>query len=188
MLSSNWIVSRSWFMLLSLLALAIAASQAIAQSTVIVNGETLAAETVTILEQAYQTPLKPGRYWYDLESGLWGTEKGPATGQIHPGMKLGGPLKADASGGGTGVFFNGRELHPQDVAALYQFTGVWSSRGATGSMPWVSGAWRAAPRPLICAPWPLSAAGKAGAIPDPVVTPAATASVRTTSIPRAVAA
>jgi hypothetical protein len=124
MLSSNSIVSRSWFMLLSLFALAMAASQAIAQSTIIVNGETLAGETVSILEQAYQTPLKPGRYWYDPVSGLWGTEKGPATGQIHPGMKLGGPLKADASGGGTGVFFNGRELHPQDVAALYQFTGV----------------------------------------------------------------
>jgi len=68
--------------------------------------------------------LKPGRYWYDPVSGLWGTEKGPAVGQIHPGMKLGGPLKADASGGGTGVFFNGRELHPQDVAALYQIAGT----------------------------------------------------------------
>ena len=38
-------------------------------------------------------------------SGLWGAEKGPAAGQIHPGMKFGGPLKAGASGGGTGVFF-----------------------------------------------------------------------------------
>jgi len=105
MLSSDSIVSRSWFMLLSLLALAMAASQAIAQSTIIVNDETLAAETVSIFEQAYQTRLKPGRYWYDPVSGLWGTEKGLAAGQIHPGMKLGGPLKADASGGGTGVFF-----------------------------------------------------------------------------------
>ena len=92
-------------MLLSLLALAMAASQAVAQSAVVVDGEKLAGETVSILEQAYQTRLKPGRYWYDPVSGLWGTEKGLAAGQIHPGMKLGGPLKADASGGSTGVFF-----------------------------------------------------------------------------------
>jgi hypothetical protein len=105
MLSSDSIVSRPWFLLLSLLALATAASQAIAQSAVVVNGETRAAETVSILEQAYQAPLKPGHYWYDPVSGLWGTEKAPVPGQIHPGMKLEGPLKADASGGGTGVFF-----------------------------------------------------------------------------------
>ena len=50
MLSSDSIVSRPWFLLLSLLALATAASQAIAQSAVVVNGETRAAETVSILE------------------------------------------------------------------------------------------------------------------------------------------
>lgn len=70
MLSSDSIVSRPRFLLLSLLALAMAASQAIAQSTIIVNGETLAAETVSILELAYQTRSKPGRYWYDPVSGL----------------------------------------------------------------------------------------------------------------------
>jgi hypothetical protein len=31
-----------------------------------------------------------------------------------------GPLQADASGGGTSVFVNGRELHPYDVMALRQ--------------------------------------------------------------------
>ena len=33
-------------------------------------------------------------------------------------------MRADASGGGTGVFFNGRELHRQDALALQQLFGV----------------------------------------------------------------
>lgn len=94
------------------------------QNPVIVNGESLTDETVATLERLYQTRLKPGRYWYDAISGLWGWEKGAAQGQILPGLKLGGRLKADASGGGTGVFFNGRELHPQDVALLRQIAGT----------------------------------------------------------------
>ena len=36
----------------------------------------------------------------------------------HPGLKLGGPLRLDASKGQTGVIVNGRELHERDVAAL----------------------------------------------------------------------
>jgi hypothetical protein len=49
------------------------------------------------------------------------------------GLDLGGPLPASASGGGdgrlTGVFINGRELHPADVAGLRQLVGqVWPGR------------------------------------------------------------
>jgi hypothetical protein len=40
-----------------------------------------------------------------------------------PGLDLGGPLAADASGRGTNVFVNGRELHLYDVLALQQITG-----------------------------------------------------------------
>jgi hypothetical protein len=95
-----------------------------AGSNVIVNGEPLSDDTVSELEAAYRTSLQPGRYWYDPLSGLWGFERGPTAGQIAPGLNLGGRLRADASGGGTGVFFNGRELHQQDVALLYQLAGV----------------------------------------------------------------
>ena len=105
-------------------ALALPASQTMAQGEVVVNGKALDTGTIANLEQTYRTPVKPGRYWYDPMSGLWGLENGPATGQIQPGMNLGGDLKPNASGGGTNVFFNGRELHPQDVAVLYQITGV----------------------------------------------------------------
>ena len=34
---------------------------------------------------------------------------------IHPELSLGGPLQANASGGGTGVVTNGRVLHSSDV-------------------------------------------------------------------------
>lgn len=43
---------------------------------------------------------------------------GPTVGQVWPGLDLGGPLQADASGGGTQVFINGRELHPVEVDYL----------------------------------------------------------------------
>lgn len=112
------------YSLLFLLVFPGAIGAASAQRTVIVNGERIDDHTVAALEQAYRVPIQSGRYWYDAFSGLWGIEGGPAAGQMMPGLKLGGRLKAGASGGGTNVFFNGRELHPQDVALLYQLTGV----------------------------------------------------------------
>jgi hypothetical protein len=83
-----------------------------------VNGVALDGKTKQALEQGYGVPIKPGRYWYDNVSGVWGLEGGPGQGQILPGLNLGGPLKRDASKGKTGVIVNGRELHEQDVAAL----------------------------------------------------------------------
>ena len=87
---------------------------------VYVNGAVLNAQTRQGLERAYGVPIKPGRYWYDKVSGVWGLEGGPAAGQIHPNLNLGGPLKRDASKGKTGVIVNGRELHHKDVSALQQ--------------------------------------------------------------------
>jgi hypothetical protein len=43
---------------------------------------------------------------------------GPGLGFTMPGLEIGGPLPADASGRGTQVFVNGRELHALDVSAL----------------------------------------------------------------------
>src|SRR4051812_6302335 len=64
-------------------------------------------------------PVPAGRYWYDPMSGGAGVMGGPAAAYLGPGLALGGPLPANASGGGdgriTGVFINGRELHPLDV-------------------------------------------------------------------------
>jgi len=89
---------------------------------VIVNGVSLDQATLAVFEQQYGRGIRPGDYWYDSATGVWGMRGGPAQGLIRAGLTLGGPLRADASGGGsgrlTGIYINGRELHPVDVAVL----------------------------------------------------------------------
>ncbi len=108
----------------SLLFLAVVGFQtpAHAQGPVVVNGVALDRQTLGALQSVYG-PVQPGRYWYDPMSGLWGAERGPTSGQIAPGLRLGGPLRADASGRGTGVFINGRELHPVEIVRLQALVG-----------------------------------------------------------------
>jgi hypothetical protein len=106
-------------MLLALLSSgASSLARAQGQREVVINGERLQPEMLQALEQQYRIPIQDGRYWYDPTSGLWGIEGGPTAGQVLPGLALGGPLRANASGGATNVFFNGRALHPTEVAYL----------------------------------------------------------------------
>src|SRR5215813_3836000 len=95
---------------------------------VVVNGVALKSEQIDFLQSQYAVRVLPGRYWYDRVSGGWGFEGGPMLGQIYPGLGLGGPLRADASRGNTGVFVNGRELHLNDVIALRRCTPVYRGR------------------------------------------------------------
>jgi hypothetical protein len=86
---------------------------------VFINGVPLDDAAERMLQGAYGIPVPAGRYWYDAVAGIWGFEGGPAIGQIQAGLRLGGGrLRADASGGNTGVFVNGRQLHADDLAAL----------------------------------------------------------------------
>jgi hypothetical protein len=126
--------------LFSLLASATSAFAA----DVIVNGVRLEDSTRQTLERTYGVPIKPGKYWYDSVSGVWGVEGGPAAGQIHSGLRLGGSLKREASAGKTGVVVNGRELHELDVAALKRCVAVIP--GAIGCLPTGSAAPKAARR------------------------------------------
>lgn|GEM_PF-1104858 len=80
------------------------------------------------LEATYRFHLPDGEYWYDEVSGASGRWGGPTLGFLPAGLSLGGKLPANASGGGTGVFVNGRELHPLDVAALSQLGPVLRGR------------------------------------------------------------
>jgi hypothetical protein len=80
------------------------------QSGISVNGIQLSLDIVRQLQQIYPVPIAPGSYWYDAFSGAFGIEGGPVAGQMSPGMNLGGPLRADASQGTSGVFINGRQL------------------------------------------------------------------------------
>ena len=111
------------FILIGVLALAATPSAASAQtgSGVRINRVELTPQIVQALA-SNGIRVAPGDYWYDALSGLFGLMGGPGLGFTAPGLQLGGAMSADASGGGsgtsTGVFVNGRELHPQDVAAL----------------------------------------------------------------------
>ncbi len=84
------------------------------------------------LEAQVHATLPDGDYWYDPTSGASGPAGGPVAVLLPPNLPLGGPLRADASGGGTGrvtgVFVNGRELHPTDVANLGRFMQVMPGR------------------------------------------------------------
>lgn len=95
---------------------------------VVINQVRLPDEQVRRLEQQFQVRIVDGAYWYDRASGAWGVQGGPTAGFIPARLDVGGPLRADASGGGTGVFVNGRELHPLDVAALQQIMVVQRGR------------------------------------------------------------
>ncbi|MGQ0544817.1 MAG: hypothetical protein ACT4P3_05710 [Betaproteobacteria bacterium] len=106
-----------WFLVLALLGFA---GPLAGENSVVVNGEALAPQTVRALERAYRVPIAPGRYWYDARSGAWGPEGGPIAGQMMPGLKLGGRLRADASRGTSGVFINGRQLTLPEVGGLAQ--------------------------------------------------------------------
>jgi hypothetical protein len=94
---------------------------------VVVNGVALDAEVQRAIETYYRTPLREGHYWYDHVSGLWGEIGGPSQGQIEPRLKLGRRLDARASVGVqvgiTGVFVNGREIHPIELAQLQRLFG-----------------------------------------------------------------
>jgi hypothetical protein len=59
--------------------------------------------------------LPAGCYWYDTVSGMIGREgEGPAA-DLLAGLELGGPLRADASNGRSGIFLNGREITATEV-------------------------------------------------------------------------
>jgi hypothetical protein len=88
-----------------------------AGSGIRINRVELGPDIVQALAQ-YNIRIAPGDYWYDAFSGLFGVMGGPGIGFTMPGMEIGGPLPPDASGRGTSVFVNGRELHAQDVATL----------------------------------------------------------------------
>lgn len=95
-------------------------------------------DRLEMFERVYRIRLPELAYWYDDQSGAVGLWGGPLAGFLPAGLELGGPLKADCSGGGTGVFINGRELHPIDVMELSRFTpvrrGHWwmDEQGAVG--------------------------------------------------------
>jgi hypothetical protein len=90
------------------------------------NGKALDAHglaTLAQLEAAYRTKLPDGAYWYDPACGAFGKWGGPTLVFLQAGLSLGGPVPADASGSGSGVFINGREIHSFDLQYLQNLVG-----------------------------------------------------------------
>jgi hypothetical protein len=109
---------------------------------VAVNGVSIAPAALETFAAQQGLKIPTGSYWYDPMSGAWGLIGGPTQGFTRADLRLGGPLRSDVSGGGdgeiTGLFINGREVHPEDAHELSLFVHVlpgryWlDSRGSYG--------------------------------------------------------
>ncbi|KAI9110062.1 hypothetical protein K1719_019103 [Acacia pycnantha] len=85
---------------------------------VTVNGHPIPDRVIKKAEKL-AGPIQPGNYWYDIHAGFWGVMGGPCLGIIMPSIKeFNYPLPENCSGGTTGVFVNGRELHQKDLDLL----------------------------------------------------------------------
>jgi hypothetical protein len=117
--------AMTWAALITLAVTGSAGAQV--GSGIYVNGKQVTRADLQVVGQILGVPMEdaiaPGQYWYDQVSGLWGYPGTPAIGQIPPGLPLGGPLQAGASGGGTGIFINGREIHVLEAQYLRMLFG-----------------------------------------------------------------
>jgi hypothetical protein len=91
---------------------------------VVINEVAVPDSQLRMLERGSRVRIPDGSYWYDRVSGAWGFRGGPTMGFTVAGLPVGGPLRADASNGTTGVFINGRQLHIQDALALQALLGA----------------------------------------------------------------
>lgn len=89
------------------------------KSNLTVNGHPIPDRLVKKAEKV-AGPIQPWDYWYDFRAGFWGVMGGRALGIIPPFIQeFNYPMPAHCSGGNTGIFVNGRELHQRDLDLLH---------------------------------------------------------------------
>lgn len=84
-----------------------------------INNTVLSQEQIRELVARYGIEPKPGNYWYDPVSGLFGVYGYASYGFMYPGHNF-GKVSRNASAGNTGVLINGREL-PQQEWAIWSY-------------------------------------------------------------------
>ncbi|KAL3830508.1 hypothetical protein ACJIZ3_019310 [Penstemon smallii] len=85
-----------------------------------VNSKPLSIEELVLLQSCLNPPkkLRPGRYWYDKVSGLWGKEGEKPIQIISADLPVGYRIQQGASNGKTNVFINNREITRPEIWML----------------------------------------------------------------------
>ena len=90
-----------------------------------INGRPLSAADRQQFFALYGVQALPGEWWYDSRSGAYGPIGGPVVGVLQSGHDF-GPLPANASGGTSSLYVNGRRLTLQEAQAVASVTGLAS--------------------------------------------------------------
>jgi len=95
---------------------------------IVINDIVLSREQIQEIKNRYGVEPKPGKYWYDSASGLYGVAGYPSYGFMYPGHNF-GTLSRNASAGNTGVIINGRELPQLEWAVWSYILGYYIQSG-----------------------------------------------------------